>query len=342
MVNTRLDDSAIRPVGTINSFTELGTLFVCGYSTGNLFRSYDNGATWDSGTFLPNVHGICELANGNILAVGDSGVLGSVYKSTDRGATWDAGVVVGGNIVSITQLANGSVVMVSRASDKLFTSTDEGATWDAGVAVGGVFLQQVIQLANGDVVVTALTSGKIYKSADNGATWDAGVTVGASLRGVCQLANGDLLCTASSKVYRSLDNGATWDTGTSVTGLTGRLYYSSGFVYASSQVAGTYRSADDGLTWVAMGTPASTTTGEFILLPNTNRLVTVPTGASGVVLQSTCTTGDNYWRTDNAQEGGFRLVSCGKPTILRFDPAQTKELYLSGVFGGTTKYMFIA
>ena len=342
MVNNRTSEDCIVPVGSISTFTELGTLFVCGITTNRLFRSDDNGDTWDSGTLLQSIHGICELANGNLLAVGDSATVGRVYKSTDRGVTWDAGVFVGGNMVSITQLANGSVVMISRDSDKLFTSTDEGATWDAGVTVGGVFLQQAVQLANGSIVVTALTSGKIYKSLDNGATWDAGVAVGAGLRGVCQLANGDLLCTASSKVYRSLDNGATWDTGTLVTGLTSRLYYSSGFVYASSQALGTYRSADGGLTWGAMGSPASTTTGEFLLLPNSNHQVSVPTGASGVVLQSSCATGDNYWRTDNAQEGGFRLVSCAKPTILRFDPAQTKELYLSGVYGGKTKYMFIA
>jgi hypothetical protein len=260
-----------------NARDAYGTLLVCGYSANKVYKSTDNGATWDAGVLISgsNVTGICLLANGWLLACGDL-TTGKVFKSTNSGATWDAGVTVGTHLAGITQLANGDVVAVSRASNKIFKSTNNGATWDAGVTVGGTLLQDVLQLADGSVVVTAYTSQKIYKSTDNGATWDAGVALGGNNpRGVCQLPNGWLLCLASSKVLKSTDNGVTWDSGTVFSGVTSRLYYSNGFVYASSVTTGTYRSADYGTTWTSMGSTTSSGTGQFTKLADvSNETVT--------------------------------------------------------------------
>jgi photosystem II stability/assembly factor-like uncharacterized protein len=346
MVNNRISEDCIVPVsaGSLSTECASGVLVICGYTTNRIYKSTDNGDTWDAGYSMgAGVQGITQLANGWLLAVSFSNP-GKVFKSTDYGDTWDAGVPVATYLSSIRQLANGNIVCISGVTNKIFTSTDNGATWDAGVAVGsGAGLQQVLQLANGDVVVTAYSSQKIYKSADNGATWDAGVTVPQPPSGVCQLPNGDLLCAGTDKVFKSTDNGATWDAGTSATGVNSRLYYSDGFVYASSLQAGTYRSADLGATWDAVGATTSTRTDGLVLLASLEpRAVSVPAGASGVILQCSSTTGEAYWRTDSTSLVGFRLRSWGKPTVLRFDPSQTTTFYLCGTLGSTVNYMFIA
>lgn len=341
MVNTRLGEDTIRPVGNTVTYSGYGDLFVCSLTDNRIYKSIDNGDTWDSGTLITSsgVFDICFLSNGWLLSAGYTS--GKVYKSTDAGVTWDSGVSVAANnsLTGITQLANGNVVAVERATDKFFTSTDNGATWDAGVSVGGVVLQDVIQLTDGSVIVTAYTSGKVYKSLDNGATWDAGVTVGTQIRGICQVANGDLLCAGSAKVYKSTDNGATWDAGTTVAGVDSRLLYHEGFVYASSLALGMYRSADDGGTWSSIGNSGSGATQG--LTSNSIHTISVPSGASGLMLQCSCAT-PAYWRTDRNGLGGFRLTSSStNPVTLWFDPVQTPKIFLDYHFGTSVKYQFV-
>ena len=336
MVNSRLGDETIRPVGTQSIGVEPG-LFVCGYSTSKVYKSTDNGDTWDEGVLIPSssVSGICLLANGWLLACGGLAT-GKVYKSTDNGATWDAGTTVGTYLSSIIQLADGSVVTSSRSSNRIFKSTDNGATWGAGVWLVGTSLRQVLQLDDGSVVVTASTSGKIHKSLDNGDTWDNGVSVGASLNGVCQLPNGDLLCSGAEVVYKSTDYGATWDAGTAAAGVNNRLYYSNRFVYASSLASGTYRSADYGATWSSIGATTSTETVDFVRL----RLsIVVPSTATGVLMQCSESDSEITWSTDTTNKG-FKLCNRMKPLNLRFDPTQTTELYISLNAGEKVKYLF--
>ena len=346
MVNNRISKDCILPASSTNTTsgtgTGLGTLLAAVFTTSKVYKSTDNGDTWDTGVVVgtagAGVACVTRLTNGWLLAAGFFS--GKAYKSVDDGVTWDAGVAGGATgVLGITQLADGSVVASGYLNGKVYKSTDLGATWDAGViVVAGIV--QITQLTDGSIVVVNYSTGKIYKSTDLGATWDAGVTVGASIRGVCQLPNGDVLCSGANKLYRSTDLGATWDVGTAFTGLDNCLYYDDGFVYASSQTPSTSmrRSADNGTTWGLVGTAGVPFYGVSSIPPLAPSTASVPAGASGVVLQCSSTTGESYWRINSTASGGFRLRSSDKPTVLRFDPSQAKTLYL----WGSVNYMFIA
>jgi hypothetical protein len=339
--NNRLDDETIRPVGTQSIGTGVGTLLVCGFTTNKLYKSVDNGATWDAGVQLPTTSagGVVQLANGWLLVCDDTAT-SKIYKSTDNGDTWDSGTALASLLTSIRQLANGDVVCVSRSTDRIYTSADNGATWDAGVVVGGTILQEVIQLADGSLMLSAFSSGKVHKSADNGATWDAGVAVASSIRGLCQLPNGDILCAGNTVLYKSVDNGATWSEVVTVIDLNSRLFYMNGFVYASSFTDNKiFRSADSGTTWVQVGSTTSTGTKGFGTLSLERLPIVVPSRATGILMQ--CSEADSVitWSTD-ATSTGFKLCNNMKPFSLRFDPTQTTTLYISLYLGQKVKYLF--
>ncbi|MFN7675231.1 BspA family leucine-rich repeat surface protein [Flavobacterium sp.] len=195
----------------IRGITQLanGSLVVTGYLDNKVYRSTDNGATWDAGTLIAagaGLSGITQLSNGHVLAIGT--LTNIVYHSTDNGATWNAGVLVaaGAGLSGITQLSNGTLLVTGNTSNKIYRSTDNGATWDAGTTIAGASLNGVIQLASGHVVAVDNTANKIYRSTNNGSTWDAGslVATGAGIIGISQLANGDVIASATNgRIYKS-------------------------------------------------------------------------------------------------------------------------------------------
>ena len=200
-------------------------LLALGNISNKLYKSLDNGLTWDAGiSITPNHIGaiaLTQLRNKDILV---SGYAGTIYRTKDEGLTWDLGVTVDAttNLTAIFELQNGDLLATGYTSCKVYRSTDGGLTWDAGTHVVYDDLMDVIQLANGWVLIAGLTSDAIYKSVDNGHTWDSGTIVeaGAGLYGLTELKQSDydpMTCGLyNDNVYISEDFAITWEEGTLV------------------------------------------------------------------------------------------------------------------------------
>jgi len=143
---------------------------------GGVFKSTDNGLTWDDGTVIDsgkNMTGIVQLNDGSILvADGDYSIL---YKSLDNGSTWS---IYGTTPVQkLIQLSNGWLLGTHAGTGKVHKSINGGLNWDAGILVENAGLSGITQLSNGDIWTVSLITNKVYKSMDNGATWDTGTVM---------------------------------------------------------------------------------------------------------------------------------------------------------------------
>ena len=212
-------------------------IIAIGNTTNKVYRSIDNGVSWDLGVPIPTeisnsaVDSVTQLLNGDMLATGN--VTQLIYRSTDKGYTWTSGTKVDPSVSAslrgIVQLINGDILATGFSTNKVYRSIDNGSTWDTGVLVRtGAGLQNITQLANGYVLTTGDTTKKVYTSMDNGVTWSDGVLVSGatSLSNIVQTKDGPILVLArlDHKVYKSTDIGnlgTTWDTGTSISVPTG-------------------------------------------------------------------------------------------------------------------------
>jgi hypothetical protein len=212
-----------------------------------VFRSADNGATWQPGpgsANAPNV-GLAGATFYDVAALpGTSTILATgmfgVYRSTDGGQTWPtAKPTLVASLAVSGATAYGLGVTYSAPlgnAGTLYRSTDAGVTW---TQVGSPF------------AVTGLpqhppNSGSLVV---NGSTF--AVAVGAG-------------------VYRSTDGGNTWTAGAKIPGAAppqiARLAFASNMLWAADRTGGLWRSGDAGGTWTASGggIPASSSVNDVL------------------------------------------------------------------------------
>ena len=180
--------------GTITTFIETsdGTLFAgsrrdggFGSFGGTLYRSLDNGMSWDAVIRDAPIEDIVEAADGSLVAssceTSDAAPpRGRGWRSTDRGETWS-------DVLGVRTLPEFSGLDLVIAPDgKLYTgdygdvlrSDDNGATWSRFTALPrfdewyGPFVENIVADGRGNVYVSSRRSG-ISRSDDNGATWSA-------------------------------------------------------------------------------------------------------------------------------------------------------------------------
>ena len=248
-----------------------GDILIVDQNMNLIYRSTDNGITWDAGMTLPGqaIVFLLQLANGNLLAFDIS--TNTVYKSLDNGITWDSGTIItsknGVSINDVYQLVNGDILVVDGNLNTIYKSTDNGTTWDNGILIdNGATLWGILQLTNGNIIISGYSNGKIYKSTDNGITWDNGtlIAVGVYIVDMIQITNGDILVIDynSGNVYKSTDNCITWDSGTLVTThgenpsqfrgqLWNILQLTNGDILATcdNNYGYVYKSSNNGVTW---------------------------------------------------------------------------------------------
>lgn len=198
-----------------------GNLMAIGFYEDNDYASHgaftltstNDGATWTESTTVDDgIHtlatGICQLANGTVLAaVGSGAGTGineiAVRASSDNGVIWGGAVVVvhgGINWISrLVPLGNGGVMLVYASSTGIYqkTSTDSGATWGRAITItrSATTIVGAGRFRSGEIVTVAPSDIKMNRpvymvSADHGVTWsspvlledqDAGVHQGSAL-----------------------------------------------------------------------------------------------------------------------------------------------------------------
>jgi photosystem II stability/assembly factor-like uncharacterized protein len=240
-----------------------------GFDGSGIWKSTDNGATWNAAATQPDnllIRGLVihPVTRSNLFAASYGS---GMFKSTTSGDTWttcDNTNLTGAalNAVSLAIDANGRLYAGTEAG--IFTSSD-CVSWDAvntGLTVDANKppLSIAVDPANVANLYAGLDGAGVFRSVDSGANWTAATTQPANLR-IKALAfkPGDstnlYAATYGGGVYQSADSGDIWSA-CAVTGLTDQKLVSlttdiTGKLYAGSE-AGVFVSTDGCGTWTAM------------------------------------------------------------------------------------------
>jgi photosystem II stability/assembly factor-like uncharacterized protein len=189
-------------------------------TTDGMFRSQDDGATWESSTFgLLDTEILCmacapDFAESETLWIGSS--LGGLYRSRNAARAWrESGVglpdaAVQCLLASPTYTAD-QTLFAGMEQFGVYKSTDRGATWQSASAdLANQSINSLVATDQSGRVLLAGTDAGIYRSADGGAHW-APVEEGAFLALSLAAQEGVVLAgTYAEGVWRSPDGGQSW------------------------------------------------------------------------------------------------------------------------------------
>jgi len=230
--------------GSIISVAASGNMvFAATYDAG-VFRSLDNGATWnhaDSG-LIGGVRTLAAIA-GNLYA----GTAGGVYVSRDLGVHWTA-VDSGMKNMTVSSIGSFQGNPCAGTNEGTFLSTNEGASWKK---IGSQTMVNALAFRDAGEIFSG-TNGGLYRSKDSGSNWtklEKGLTSNA-VNSVAITAT-TILAGTSNGVFVSTNNGSTWAPATSGIPSTAGVYaltQDDSLLYAGTNL-GCFVSSNNGLDW---------------------------------------------------------------------------------------------
>ncbi len=188
----------------VRSMYRYGTsVFVC--DSNSLYRSMDNGTSWQSTNIIPGkgTTAIAKLGSTLYVGVQDNGV----YASTDSGSTWQArsSGIEAQNVTSLIN-ANNTALIAGTASG-LFRKPNNSNTWTSVGTAGSV---NTLFAANPGYLFAGSVNG-LYRSSDYGLTWDKIGSISGSVLSISSSVIPSLLFASSSNgTFRSTDDGISW------------------------------------------------------------------------------------------------------------------------------------
>lgn len=239
--------------------------FILVRSSGGLFRSRDQGASWSS---LPAPEGAFALAAAgtSLFAFPGSGGGGpggggnsGVWRSEDSGATWrkpGPGLPdsLAASFAGTRALIPYGRYLLAGSDGHLFRSSDQGATWEAARVVDAE-ARLVSCLAAIGSELFACTYDGLLRSADSGDTWAFAGGLGRDFPQIVDLA-GDgkaLLAQGAETAYRTVDTGATWTRLDALPEASFNSLLRVGTRFYATREDAVYASADGGATWSRIG-----------------------------------------------------------------------------------------
>ncbi|MEW6509907.1 MAG: fibronectin type III domain-containing protein, partial [Bacteroidota bacterium] len=235
--------------GDVRCFVQHGTWVFLGTMEGGVYRSSDNGASWQPMNNLltdPHIHSLASF--GTFLYAATSA---GVFVSRDDGGSWypSSRGITDTLIQAIT--VKDTILFAGTYSDGVFRSTDAGAHWEP--ASNGIGSSNVRAFAVLGTDIFAGTTNGVYRSTDDGANWALASNGLTNVFVSTLYLSGSTLYAGSTNlptggVSRSTDGGANW----TVAGLQSYQVFAIA-AYNNVLLAGTnlgiYASTDEGANW---------------------------------------------------------------------------------------------
>lgn len=168
------------------------------YLEPRIYRSTDNGVTWDTiSNGAPAGGGVIALAvNAAQHVFAASG--NSLYRSTDQGMTWGNVETFPNEVLSLLPL-QGDTLLAGTYQDGAFRSTNNGQSWTPANTLSSSSVYAFAQGSNGTIY--AGVNGGLRVSFDRGSTWETVTGAGGTLVALWYDASSDLLVTLMSMSF---------------------------------------------------------------------------------------------------------------------------------------------
>ena len=237
----------------VNDIVVTGNYIFTGTESGFIYRSTNNGNSWDT-VFNTNGLRIWNFAiSGNYIFAGcdahTNPMWANIFRSTDNGTSWNlsSSGIPGGDI-SVKVYGNNLYAVANRTG--IYLSTNNGSSWST------VWFSS-LQLHLFDLAISGpnmLVGGyQLYLSSNNGVSWDTIKTGGlpSNLNSInCLEINGNnvYLGAYPGGLYKSTNNGYNWNNILSIPDVETISFYGNN-IFAGGY--GFYISSNSGVNWIS-------------------------------------------------------------------------------------------
>lgn len=275
--------------GEIRAFCVSGiNLFAAPYS-GGIYRSTDNGTSWNevnNGLTEINITVTALGADGSNIYAGTWG--NGVFLSTNFGDSW---VEINNSSTATTNVhafvKSGTSLFMGSQGGGVHRTTDNGASWEQ--VNNGLLSLDVRDLAALDTVIFAATWGpnKVFKSINNGVNWtQCNTAIIPTLDDPCIAVSGNnvFLGDYGHGVFLSTDNGDNWievNNGIPANATIREIAVKDSNVFAATRGGGVFLTTNNGTSWNTVNIGLTTNLIESIII-NTNQDIYAGTSKQGV------------------------------------------------------------
>jgi hypothetical protein len=153
----------------------LGDLLIEDYPTGGVFKSGDEGQTWNyslSGLprYSPTRALVIDPSNPNTMYAGTEQ---GIFKSIDAAGNWDALPFSPTSVSALALNPQVPTTVYAAGAGGVFRSIDGGLTWTAGDFPADLTVSVLAIDPHTTSIVYAGAAGTVFKSVDAGARWSA-------------------------------------------------------------------------------------------------------------------------------------------------------------------------
>jgi photosystem II stability/assembly factor-like uncharacterized protein len=253
------------PAGKVTDFDiDQNNLFCTSYSSNDIYKSNNNGATWTSAGPISNAfESFYSLTiSGNYLIAGSSYSgpgSGILHRSTDYGNTWN-GISNNPAVNTVYCLESDSnYIFAGFHYNGVYRSINFGQSWTAintGLPLPGNQPQDLLQTEFGLFVCVPGLNYGIYKSIDHGNSWTH-PTIGLTSKYIISLKyHGGKVYAGGydGNIFFSSDSGNTWQSigGNFTTKDIQCIAVNGKEIFVGTDGEGVFRSNDHGATWNSM------------------------------------------------------------------------------------------